>query len=108
MKPGIPSKRSANGTQYTTFARRTTPARIHGAPPPLSMTFVDRSRYAIFLSMDSKVDSNDEVRVKYDAITKRADVFCRDRRVTLAGTYQTIEKARTAAEKYARQYLGKK
>lgn len=48
------------------------------------------------------------VKVQYDVMTKRVDVAYGDRRVTVSGTYETIEDARKAAELYAKRYLVKK
>lgn len=54
------------------------------------------------------MDAEHLVNVKYDAITKRVDVSCSDRRVTVSGKFETIEEARKAAEAYAKRYLIKK
>lgn len=48
------------------------------------------------------------IKVTYDVTTKRADVFCGDRRVTMSGTFETIDEARKAADAYAKRYLIKK
>lgn len=48
------------------------------------------------------------VKVQYDVMTKRVDVSYGDRRVTVSGTYETIEEARKAAEAYAKRWLIKK
>ena len=48
------------------------------------------------------------IKVKYDVTSKRVDVYCGKRRVTMSGTYETIDEARKAAEAYAKRYLIKK
>jgi len=45
------------------------------------------------------------IKVKYDVTSKRVDVYCGERRVTMSGTYETIDEARQAAEAYAKRYL---
>lgn len=54
------------------------------------------------------MDAENLVKVKYDVVTKRVDVSCSDRRVTISGKYETIDDARKAAEAYAKRYLIKK
>ena len=48
------------------------------------------------------------IKVQYDVTSKRVDVYYGDRRVTMAGTYESIDEAREAAEAYAKRYLIKK
>lgn len=51
------------------------------------------------------MESGLSVKVSYDMVTKRVDVSYGDRRVTMSGTYETIDEARAAAQAYARRYL---
>ena len=48
------------------------------------------------------------IKVQYDVTSKRVDVYRGERRVTMSGTYETIDEARKAAEAYAKRYLIKK
>ena len=54
------------------------------------------------------METANTVKVKYDTETKRVDVTCGDRRVTIAGRFETLEEARKAAEAYAKRWLMKK
>ena len=51
------------------------------------------------------METEQSVKVKYDVTSKRAEVYYGERRVTMSGTYETIEEARKAAEAYAKRYL---
>lgn len=54
------------------------------------------------------METEQSIKVQYDVTSKRVDVYCGERRVTMSGTYETIEDARKAAEAYAKRYLIKK
>jgi rRNA processing protein Krr1/Pno1 len=54
------------------------------------------------------MEATQSVKVQYDVTTQRVDVTVDDKRVSIPGTYKTIDEARKAAEAYAKRWLTEK
>jgi hypothetical protein len=72
-----------------------------------SLTCADNASSKVwFHSLEAAMENFVGVRVKYVAATKRAEVTCGDRRVSIPGKHETSEKAMLTGETYAQRYLG--